>query len=611
MRREKLVRSKHHLAGRIVAAAAVVVACFGAAAPALAEEQQDPEMILGLFWNSEDNLSDTLYVSCNGVEYHKIGVPFPCADGGDDTVQGTYDNQGKLVNYVHAIHDPGLFYKDGNFWAVGGYVQYQEGLGYRLTPMFASSKDLENWSFPNSGSATNLAPDALPAGSYSEGQYDTCGTEAFADDDGTVWLVTTLGYFGMNHGDDYNDTMNPYICRVDNLAPGADQASDPGAQPIADYGALTAINLPISGDNDNWLDPSLYKENGTYYLSIKKDGITNMVFSIKDLNRAGDKSAWTLVCADVVTGYEGPSLTKANGEYLMVTDKLKDYPFDSSDGTTGNFVTRSTSLTGGWHSTQRIATLGISGGETYSIANRHGSVLKVPAEATQLVKALHEKAGWDDFTESDLITFEDVDYTQWYAAGTKVCASKGIIRGYENADGTYTRFGVGNGMTRAQFATILWRIACPEEAAYYDQDGVAAPKNTTGMSDVEDGAWYTAAANWAVKNGVISGFDNHDGTYSFSPNTDISFEQMLTITANYVDKSGAEATDTSVLDRFADKDSVSSWAQSSVAWAANHDLASGYDNHDGTRSLKPQETVERQRAATVIANAFDSGVLTD
>ncbi|WP_321973662.1 hypothetical protein [Paratractidigestivibacter sp.] len=365
-------------------------------ASALADESQDPEMILGLFWNSENNLSDTLYVSCNGIEYHKISVPFPCADGGDDTVLGTYDIWGNPVNYVHALHDPGLFYKDGNFWAVGGYVQYQDGLGWRFTPMFASSKDLEHWSFPNSGSATNLAPKTTPAGTYAGGQYDSCGTEAFADDNGTVWLVTTLGYFGMFHGQDYNDTMTPYICRIDGLAPGADQTIDPGAQPKLSYGALTSINLPTSGTN--WLDPSLYKENGTYYLSIKKDGITNMIYSIKDLKQAGSKDAWRLVCADVVTGYEGPSLTKANGTYLMVTDKLKDYPYGSSDGTTGNFVTMSTSLSGGWHSTQRIATMGISNGKTYSIPNRHGSVLKVPAEATELVKTLHRKAGWSDFS---------------------------------------------------------------------------------------------------------------------------------------------------------------------------------------------------------------------
>ncbi len=588
----------HSRIGRLIATAALGASCAFVSTPAFAaEEANDPEMILGMFWNSTDDLSDTLYVSCNGVEYHKISVPFPCAGNGDDTVMNTYDNQGKLVNYVHAIHDPGLFYKDGTFWTAGGYVQYQEGLGWRLVPMFASSTDLEHWSFPNSGSADNLAPASTPAGATDTGQYDTCGTEAFADDDGTVWLVTTLGYFGMMHGEDYNDTMMPYICRVDGLAAGGDQQSDPGAPPTANYGELTQINLPISGTD--WLDPSLYKENGTYYLSIKHNGITNMVFSIKDLSQAGNKDAWTLVCADAVTGYEGPSLTKANGEYLMVTDKLKDYPFDSFDGTTGNFVTRSASLSDGWHATQRIATLGMdSDGDTYSIPNRHGSVLKVPAEATDLVKSLHEKAGFGDFTAADLVTFSDVDYAEWYAAGTKFCSAKGLITGYSGDRSG--QFGVGDVLTRAQLANILWRNACPEEAEAYDND----QKNTTGMSDVDSNAWYTGAANWAVKNEVINGF----GGVEFRPNEAVTAEQLATILANYADRTGAENADLGLLSGFADSDEISDWACGSVAWAKSKDVVNGYDEN-GARYLKPHEEIARERVAAILMNAFKSGVL--
>ncbi len=590
----------HSRIGRLIATAALGATCALVGTPAFADEAQDPEMILGMFWNSESNLSDTLYVSCNGVEYHKISVPFPCADGGSDVVQNTYDNQGKLVDYVHAIHDPGLFYKDGTFWTVGGYVQYQDGLGWRLTPMFASSTDLEHWSFPNSGSATNLAPATAPAGTMDNGQYDTCGTEAFADDDGTVWLVTTLGYFGMMHGEDYNDTMTPYICRVDGLAAGADQQSDPGAPPSASYGDLVQINLPISGTN--WLDPSLYKENGTYYLSIKHNGITNMVFSIKDLSQAGDKNAWTLVCADAVTGYEGPSLTKANGQYLMVTDKLKDYPFNNYDGTTGNFVTRSTSLSSGWHATQRIATLGMGGdGDTYSIPNRHGSVLKVPEEATELVKQLHEKAGWSDFTASDLVTFSDVDYAQWYAAGTKFCSAQGLITGYSGERSG--QFGVGDALTRAQLANILWRNACPDEAEAYDEDQA----NATGMADVKSNCWYTGAANWAVKTGVINGVG--DGAdREFQPDTPVTMEQMVTILANYKAKAEAEGADLSQLNRFLDGWSTDEWARGSVSWAAQAGLVNGYEVSGG-RELRPLEHISRERAATILTSAFDKGIL--
>ena len=376
----------------LVAFIAGMLACFSCVCVSQKAWAEDDDLILGMFWNSDTDLSDTLYLSKDGVNFNRISTPFQCQAGSsDDTVIGLG------VSYVHSIHDPGLFYKDGNFWTVGGYVQYQDGLGYRLTPMFASSKDLIHWSYPGSGSDTNLAPTNTPAGTQSNGQYDTCGSEAFAASDGNVWFVTTLGYFGMNHGDSYNDTMMPYICKITKLAPGADQQSNPGARPKITYGDLTQINLPVS--SSNWLDPSLYEENGKYYLSIKKDGVTNMIFSIDNLDNAGDSNAWTLVCDNVVTGYEGPSLTKANGEYFMYTDKLKDYPYGASDGTAGTFVTRSNSLNSGWWGTQRISTKGRNDdGTTYDIPNRHGSVLKVPDEAKETVKAAYKQAGWYEYS---------------------------------------------------------------------------------------------------------------------------------------------------------------------------------------------------------------------
>lgn len=383
-------------------------------APAPARAASYPDVMLGAFWNSDSDLSDTLYMSYNGVDFQQISVPYPTDGNYSDHVTG-------MPSYVHALHDPGLFYLDGNFWMVSGFVQNQPGLGYRFTPMLGSSKDLVHWSYPNSGSATNLAPTVMPDGARADGGYDTAGTDAFADDDGTVWIVTTLGYFAMNHGDSsLNDVMSPYIVRVDNLRPGADQQRDPGAQPQLTYGSLVPINLPDS--HHDWLDPSLYKENGTYYLSIKRDGITNQIYAINDLSRASDASAWRLVCSDVVTGYEGPSLAKYNGQYFMYTDKLKDYPLGTTDTSTGNFVTQSGSLSGGWTNTRRITTSKIAeyNGETIGITipNRHGSVIAVTdPKAKELIFELRESLGYGAY-EPGLNGWQERDgKVYWYDDG--------------------------------------------------------------------------------------------------------------------------------------------------------------------------------------------------
>ena len=193
------------------------------------------------------------------------------------------------------------------------------------------------------------------------------------------------------------------------------------------------------------------------------------------------------------------------------------------------------------------------------------------------------------------LVFPDVDYSQWYGDAVTFCAEKGLISGYTSGD-----FGVGDSLTRAQLAAILWRNAEPEAADAYN--GTAT--NTTGMGDVADNEWYTGAANWAVANEVVNGF----GGTEFRPNDPVTAEQLATILANYADPAGAENADLSVLDGFADSGAISDWARGSVAWAKSKGIINGYDE-GGVRLLKPQEEIARERVATILMNAFESGVL--
>ncbi len=202
-------------------------------------------------------------------------------------------------------------------------------------------------------------------------------------------------------------------------------------------------------------------------------------------------------------------------------------------------------------------------------------------------------------------TFPDVDYSDgcWYAEGVSWCAAHGLILGYPNG-----MFGVGDTMQRAQLATILWRHFEPEAEAGYD-DAMATTKGTDAVDGIEDAQYYTAAANWAVEAGVVQGFEREGDKRDFAPYGDLSFEQLVSIVAK---ASGAdyESSDLSVLDRFADKDAVSPWAAHAMAWAVEEGLVSGWDNGaENLRELKPAESVARERAAVVLANAFSAGVL--
>ncbi|MBW3091311.1 hypothetical protein KIH81_11700 [Bifidobacterium sp. 82T25] len=241
---------------RAVSAMIAALAMMGTAlvtAPAAQADDSDanPDVQIAAFWNSDEDLSDTVYMSTNGTDFKKLATAYQADGNYSQHVSGA-------PSYVNALHDPGLFYTNGNFWMISGFVQKQDGLGYRFTPMLGSSSDLVHWSYPGSGSDTNLAPTQTPPRAGADGSYDTAGTDAMADDDGSAWIVTTLGYYGTNHGDSpQNDTMKPYIVHATGLTPGADQASDPGARPNISYGDLVPINLPVGGSN--WLDPSLFK----------------------------------------------------------------------------------------------------------------------------------------------------------------------------------------------------------------------------------------------------------------------------------------------------------------------------------------------------------------
>lgn len=190
--------------------------------------------------------------------------------------------------------------------------------------------------------------------------------------------------------------------------------------------------------------------------------------------------------------------------------------------------------------------------------------------------------------------FGDVEEGAWYEEAVTFCNFNKLMTGYAGTD----TFGVGKSLTRAEFATVLYRIADPTGAAV-DPTTV---KNTTKFSDVEDGQFYTAAANWAVANGVIQGVDDA----AFEPNTPVSREMVCTILARYM--KAADGQSTAKLNSMPDAASVSDWAANSVAWALNTGVINGY-NDNGTLKVEPQMTLTREMAAQIVANASYKNML--
>ena len=225
-------------------------------------------------------------------------------------------------------------------------------------------------------------------------------------------------------------------------------------------------------------------------------------------------------------------------------------------------------------------------------------VTGIPADASGDVELW---AKWKE--QKPAPVFTDVDYSDssWYGDAVSFVASKGLITGYSGT----TLFGVGDVLTRAQLATILWRNACPDEYASYDPETAV---DTTGIDGSADGMYYTAAANWAVKNGVITGFDREDGSKDFAADDDVSFEQLITILSRLCATPEELSAAGSDLSAFADGDLASSWSRGAFAWAAAKGLVQGYDEPTG-KYLRPGDPVARERVAVVLMRAFEMGIM--
>ncbi|WP_417056326.1 leucine-rich repeat protein [Ellagibacter isourolithinifaciens] len=199
------------------------------------------------------------------------------------------------------------------------------------------------------------------------------------------------------------------------------------------------------------------------------------------------------------------------------------------------------------------------------------------------------------------VTFPDVDYSQWYAPGVDYMADKGLMTGYSDTG----LFGVGKTLTRGELATILWRNACPEEARAYVAENA---KDETSIAGSADGKFYTAAANWAVASGAITGIVREDGSLDFAAEENVTFEQLITVLARIGATDGEVAAAGADLSAFLDGANASAWSAPSLKWAADKGLVEGYQTEAG-RLLAPGEDVARERVATVLMRAFEMGIL--
>lgn len=185
----------------------------------------------------------------------------------------------------------------------------------------------------------------------------------------------------------------------------------------------------------------------------------------------------------------------------------------------------------------------------------------------------------------DPLYFYDVDSSAWFAPFVGHVTSRGIMSGY----GDSSSFGPNDPMERQDVAQMLFNWLAPEDERGVDEAGGVADR--TGLSDVADGAYYTAAVNWCVESGVFTGYTSEG---RFGVGDTITREQFATVLYRAL---GAGAS-VGLTGGFPDSGNVSSWARDAMAWAVDEGIVTG----SGGRLL-PQGSATRAEIATMVTRA--------
>ena len=181
--------------------------------------------------------------------------------------------------------------------------------------------------------------------------------------------------------------------------------------------------------------------------------------------------------------------------------------------------------------------------------------------------------GTETETTTATVTFSDVPEGHWAYKSIQTVVSKGLFLGVEN-----NKFEPSSTMTRGMIATVLCRYAKGQAQGEAD------------FSDVSSTAWYADGVAWAYENGIVVGVSKN----SFAPNSNITREQLAVMLYRY---SGSPKVSTSGISKYADGNSVSSWAKDALAWANTNGLMIGSTEN----KINPKGNATRAEAATIFS----------
>ncbi len=172
--------------------------------------------------------------------------------------------------------------------------------------------------------------------------------------------------------------------------------------------------------------------------------------------------------------------------------------------------------------------------------------------------------------------FTDVADDSWYRSAVDFVYDNKLMSGTSG-----TTFGPDASMTRAMLVTVL-----------YSMEGKPAVTGSLPFSDVAKDSWYCAPVTWAYENGIVSG----TSPTTFSPDSNITREQMVAIFSKYANSKGLETPAAASIDSYADADTVSAYARNALSWAVGNGIISG----TSASTLSPAGSATRAQCAVIL-----------
>ena len=179
-----------------------------------------------------------------------------------------------------------------------------------------------------------------------------------------------------------------------------------------------------------------------------------------------------------------------------------------------------------------------------------------------------------EFTNGTM-PFTDVHTNDWFYNDVAYVYEAGLFAG--TSDTTFSPYA---SMTRGMLVTVLYRL-----------EGRPSVTGTSVFDDVARGAYYEKAVIWAAEHKIVNG----TGGSKFSPDANVTREQMAAILYRYAQYKGYRTSSRAGLSGFADYQTVSSYAETPMQWAVAEKLINGSNG-----SLLPRGNATRAQVAAIL-----------